>query len=444
MAWTFCTPSALPVECGASQTRMKNLNRRTFLRESTGLLVGGLCLAESAHNPEIEPETGTFPSFIWPSAPPAACPFPRSRSFSGVRFQGRYARYAHADTWYPSWASDNRLYSPWTDGRVGSMRSNSAGPDATTDQAVISGDDPLHLKISDVHIHKASPVPYGGRYPCGSLVHNGVWYYGTYCLADFDGDPGKGLNWDILGPFVGFRHSTDFGKTWRDCPHTPMHPLFAEPQRPGDTVRFGAPHFVDFGRDMQHSPDGKAYLVAHGSALPDPDPRPANASWITGDQIWLARVTPSPANINDASRYDFFSGHDGSGRPVWSSDFNRMRPLLDWNNHCGSVTATYIAPQKKFVMCITDGGNTISRFNTYVLEADALTGPWKLVTYMKDFGEQAYFVNIPSKFIAADGKTMWVCYAANFTNGYLHTNFATNPPGGGYGMILQEIRLVTA
>ena len=103
---------------------------------------------------------------------------------------------------------------------------------------------------------------------------------------------------------------------------------------------------------------------------------------------------------------------------------------------------TYDAPLKKFLMCITDGGNTISKFNTYILESDHITGPWKLVVYMREFGEQAYFVNIPSKFISADGRTAWLCYAANFTNGYLHTNYRDIPPGGGYGMTLQEIKLL--
>ena len=31
-----------------------------------------------------------------------------------------------------------------------------------------------------------------------------------------------------------------------------------------------------------------------------------------------------------------------------------------------------------------------------------------LVTYMKDFGEMAYFVNIPSKFISEDGKVVHI------------------------------------
>jgi hypothetical protein len=379
---------------------------------------------------------------VWPSAPPAGCPFKPSRSIVGIAFTGRHTHYADADTWYPSWATDGNMYSPWTDGSVGNVRSTSFGPKATTGHATIVGDDPLSLKIIDVAVFPGDPTPYGGRYPCGSLVYDGVWYYGTYCLMDTDGDPGKGLNWDVLGPFVGFRYSTDFGKTWHDTPHTPAHPLFGEPDKPGSKVKMGSPHFVDFGRNMQYSPDGKAYLVGHGAVDPDPKPREANLSWITGDQIYLARVTPSVQNMNDRAKYEFLAGHDVAGRPIWSHDFSRTKPLVDWNNNAGCVTMTYNAPLKKYLMAITDGGNTISKFNTYILESDQITGPWKLVVYMRHFGEQAYFVNIPSKFISSDGRTAWLCYAANFTNGYLHTNYRSDPPGGGYGMTLQEIRLL--
>jgi hypothetical protein len=357
----------------------------------------------------------------------------------GIAFTGRHIRYADADTWYPSWASDGNMYSPWTDGSVGDVKSSSGGEKATTGHATIVGDDPLNLKIVNVGVYPGNPAPYGGRYPCGSLVYNGVWYYGTYCLIE---TPGKGLNWDVLGPFVGFRYSTDFGKTWHDTPHTPSQPLFGEPAKPGGKVKMGAPHFVDFGKNMQYSPDGKAYLVGQGAADPDPKPRDANLSWITADQIYMARVTPSIENMNDAAKYEFFGGHDASERPIWTRDFSRIKPLVDWNNNAGCVTMTYNAPLKKYLLVITDGGNTISRFNTYILESNHITGPWKLAVYMRHFGEQGYFVNIPSKFIGKDGRSAWLCYAANFTNGYLHTNYRDDPPGGGYGMTLQEMRLL--
>lgn len=378
---------------------------------------------------------------IWPSEPPAGCPFAPSPTLTGIRFTGVHARYTNADTWYPSWASDGNLYSPWTDGTVNDVASTSFGKNPTTGHATILGDSPVDLKIVNAGIYPGAPAPYGGRYPCGSLAYNGVWYYGTYCLMDTDSGPAKGLNWPILGPFVGFRYSKDFGKTWTDTPHTPAKPLFGEPARRGGPVKIGAPHFVDFGKNMQHSPDGKAYLVAHGAAAEDPTPRPANLSWITGDQAYLIRVEPSIANINDPGKYEYFAGNRGE-RPVWSRRFADLEPLIEWDDRAGCATITYNAPLKKYLMCITDGGNTISRFNTYILESDAVTGPWKLVVFMKNFGEQAYFVNFPSKFIGAGGEQAWLLYAANFTNGYLKTNYSDDPPGGGYGMCLQQVHLL--
>ena len=272
---------------------IQNSSRRGFL---SNLLSGGAYMLGAHFAPEglWGAQTPQSAYTVWPSEPPADCPFRQSTEITGVAFTGRHIQYVHPDTWFPSWASNGNLYSPWADGVVNGVRSNSGGTKLkpSTGHATILGIDPLHLEITDAGLYPGDPTPYGGRYPCGSLVYNGVWYYGTYCLMDSDGDPAKGFNWDILGPFVGFRYSTDYGRTWHDTPHTPLHPLFLEPRRPGGKVKIGSPHFVDFGKNMQYSPDGKAYLVGHGAVDPDPEPRPANLSWITGDQIYMVRVTP--------------------------------------------------------------------------------------------------------------------------------------------------------
>lgn len=371
---------------------------------------------------------------------PEGCPFELSPDITGITFSGVHAEYTQADTWYPSWAEDGSLYSPWTDGTVvDSCSSDSRSPlnadrggMTGTGQGRIRGDDPLALDIEDLGIEYASPAPYGGRYPCGSLVHNGVWYYGTYCLDETN----RGLNWDILGPFVGFRVSTDMGRSWEDTPHTPSAPLFGESGKQGSKVRLGAPHFVDFGRNMANSPDGLAYLVGHGATDPD-----SNLAWIAGDQAYMARVSPSVETINDAARYEFFGGVDYRGDPVWTHDIGSARPLIEWKGKVGHITMTYVASLRKYLLCITDGWPTIGTMNTYFLESDHLTGPWRLVTLLEQFGEQGYFVNIPSKFISSDGMTMWLCYSANFTNGYLGTSFRSDPPGSRYGMCLQQIHL---
>jgi len=383
------------------------------------------------------------PYRVWPSTPPADGPFPKSDTLIGIGFTGRHAEYTGADTWYPSWAADGNLYSPWTDGNVNGLGSFSGGTNATTGHATVLGDDPLKLVVTNQGIFASGPRPYEGRYPCGSLVHDGVWYYGTYCLHPSGGVPRDGIsyNWPWLGPFVGFRWSTDFGKTWTQTPCAPEKPLFGEHALHGEPVKIGAAHFVDFGKAMEHSPDGKAYLVGHG-ASDGAKRRFAYNSWITGDQIYLLRVAPSIANMNDAAKFEFFAGHDGRGEPIWSRDFAQIKPIAEWRDHMGCVTLTYNPPLKKYLMCVTDGGNTVSRYHTYLLESDRITGPWRLVSHLSNFGEQAYFVNVPSKFIGRDGRTLWLCYAGNFSSGWGGITFKSRPPGSRYGMCLQEVRIL--
>jgi hypothetical protein len=413
------------------------VSRPVFAFTVLGLVIAGAACTRALA------DTASAGGTSWPSEPPADCPFPRSESLAGIVFTGRHAEYTGADTWYPSWAADGNLYSPWTDGQVNGLGSNSGSDDATTGHATILGSDPLNLVITNQGVFKSSPGPYAGRYPCGSLVYHGVWYYGTYCLhpsarVDRDSIP---YNWPWMGPFVGFRWSTDYGRTWAQTPCTPEKPLFGESALHGEPVKIGAPHFVDLGRELEHSPDGKAYLVAQG-ASDGLNRRYAFNSWITADQAYLLRVSPGITNMNEAAAYEFYSGYS-AGRPGWSRELRRAKPIAEWRDHAGCVTITYNAPLRKYLMCVTDGGNTVSRFSTYLLESDHITGPWKLAAYLKNFGEQAYFVNIPSKFIAKDGRSLWLCYAANFSSGWGGITFQSRPPGSRYGLCLQEVRLLT-
>ena len=403
---------------------------------------------------DLKPEILKFEPFVWPSEPPGDCPFKQSEEFNGIKLLGIKSGYHYGDTWYPTWASNDTLYSPWTDGRTKRLDGYSDLSESyvdpvhiTTGQGVIIGDDPLTMKAYSIGLDKNSPAaPYHGRYPCGSLVYNGVWYYGTYCLDPDDGSTKYGdrtVNWPWLGPFVGFRYSDDYGHTWTPCPYEPADPIFGETGLNGYPVKIGAPHFVDFGKNMQYSPDGKAYLVAHGADTSDTKWQFWNDSWITGDQIYLIRVTPSVENINDPSKYEFYRGKDENGDPVWTDNFKEIKPLLEWNNNMGCVTITYNAPLKKYLMCVTDGGDTVSKMSTYILESDNLDGEWRIISYMKDFGEQAYFVNIPSRFISNDGKEMWLLYSGNFSLDPDDDVIEVDPPGSHYGMVFQKIQLLS-
>jgi hypothetical protein len=428
----------------------------TFARGSSYLRLLFFCgvvpaiflLFAKPYRADDQPANAQAQPKVWPSDPPEDYPFLRSKEITGIAFTGRHKEYLEkgGDTWYVSWASDGNLYSPYGDGEADGITVDGklyegGKTTVTGGYAKIVGDSPLDLKVIGLGSLTYSPLPYHARYPGANLVHNGVWYYGTYTLDDLWGTCGWGC---VQGPFVGFSVSTDYGKTWTNPRLTPSENLFGETGLDGGEVKMGIPQFIDFGQNMQYSPDGKAYLVGHGATRPA-----AHNSVFSGDEIYLARVIPTPENINDVSKYEFFAGYDPeSPRPRWSKKLSDMKPLFDWIDHAGTVTITYDAPLKKYLMCVTYGWPTVGTFNTYILEADAeaivgskprpfLAVPWRLVTFMRRFGEQAYFVNIPSKFISADGRTVWLCYTNDYTESH-----AKNPAVGKGSLVLQEVKLL--
>src|SRR5690349_14511379 len=113
----------------------------------------------------------------WSSNPPQDCPFARSELILGITFTGRDAAYTRVDTWYPSWAENDILYSPFTDGlfnpeagdqavKVSSDCRNTwnqtrADGLSGTGQARIVGNDPLNLTVESLGIQYAPCAPYG-------------------------------------------------------------------------------------------------------------------------------------------------------------------------------------------------------------------------------------------------------------------------------------------
>ncbi len=394
------------------------------------------------------------------SCVPSDCPFEQSSDFSGIEFLGNHHSYTDSDTWYLSWGQDDRMYSPFTDsigsGVNGVKSWSGGGRGDVVGFSVVKGDHPSSLEFVKEGLIKGPGYQYRGRYPSASLHVDGVWYLGTYGCNNKPYITGKydngqkrwvGVNWAVMGGFAGFHISTDNGETWTESPLSTNvgKTLFPEPSRRNGPVKLGAPRVVDFGKNNQYSPDGKMYLVAHGTEFNEGETRKANHSWVSGDQIYMARVTPSVENVNDKSKYEYFAGNDSNGNAIWSHNFAEIKPLLEWIGTTGTVAITYNKPLNKYLMCVTDGWPTVNEMDTYIMESDSLTGPYKMVHYLKEFGPQAYFVNIPSKFISDDGKSFWLCYSANFkfANSVRMNPDAGFPKGSHYALCLQEVKLNT-
>lgn len=204
-------------------------------------------------------------------------------------------------------------------------------------------------------------------------------------------------NWCIQGPFCSIRTSTDFGATWSDARRNMSDwddNLFGETAFNNSKVKFGAPHAIDFGKNSEHAPEGRLYIIGHGAETPE-----SHQSWMQGDSVYLARTVgvPDPATVNTAAAWEF-----STGGGAWSPRLADARPLFVWPTRTGVVTMSWHPALSKFIMVVstpTVSPSCVGNFDTYFLEGDAMTGPWALVSYLPSFGPEAYFVHIPSKFM---------------------------------------------
>ena len=145
--------------------------------------------------------TGAVPAAgaVWPSEPPADCPFPASADAHRHRLhwpscgihRRRYVVSVVGGRREPVFAVDR-----WQSQRAWLQFQRHQ---CHTGNAKIIGDEPLHLQVVDQGVYVSDPSPYAGRYPCGSLVYKGVWYYGTYCLHPNGTVPHDGMNYNGPG-----------------------------------------------------------------------------------------------------------------------------------------------------------------------------------------------------------------------------------------------------
>lgn len=407
--------------------------------------------------------------------PQEAPPLPQSHQFKGLKFTGKqhvYQMIIVADTWYPSWAADGALYSSWADGHVKDPSGRSISVSCcwrssreswfrdlgfsitndrvtadrdkftTTGNAILTGDDPFNLEVKLLDPFRRESTRYEGYYPCANLYYRGVWYYGGYYCHRWLNDHNVPITYE-LGGFAGFRMSSDQGKTWQDTPHDDLRPLFPEVGRcsGGPPIRMGAPHFVDMGRELEHSAEGYAYLVGHGTYMAD-----GLCNWSSGDAISLARVCPSQAAMNDLDAYEFFAGHDGSGRPVWSKDFSRITPVLEWPGGAGCVNITYHPHLRKYFgfMCVGWADGDSGSYDTWIVEANEIHGPWHSIDRLRGMGGQPYFVCLPSKFLLPESRKLTLFYSANWKAERPGVKRWVDPngPQGAYSLCVAEFELI--
>ncbi len=352
-------------------------------------------------DPAINP---IYNYYKWKNDIPENCPFEKSKDINGVVFTGRYANYTGADTWYLQSAADGNMYSTWTDGYVDGFSTNSNIRSMSTGQARIIGNDPLNLKFENI-----GRMWSGGKnyYPCVSLIVDNIFYIGTYNAYNDD------------GYFNGFRYSSDWNHFTENSEPGWKNPYWTNAIDPGGNffnekgkAKFRTPHTVNFDRNNKSS-DGRVYLSAHGYSSGK-----GKNNWDKGDAIYLCRVKSNTYDIINNRAYEFFSGREENGNAIWKGGVENAKPILDWPNNLGSESITWFPALKKYILmsCRLKEGEDNLQYNiTTFWEADEITGPYKIVHYMRNWGEQTYFPNIPAQMINSDGRSAWLTVASNYS-----------------------------
>ena len=392
--------------------------------------------------------------FVWPaskSATPTGCPL--KQSALSLRFTGHGCsadKENSADTVYFTEGRDGTLFTGWADGHQGPVEVQCRGPQGRVGWSLFNGTSPRDLRLID-HGSVATPAGVGGelsgRYPVAGTSFNGVLYQGTYSEDNGENVHGRvapqscgGNTWCIGGPLVGWQHSSNRGQTWTLPNLNSSSNVFRQAwPSPPDPFQFKVmmAFWVDFGRNNERSPDGAHYLAAHGCN----GTRGYNCTWTQGSHIYLLRIRHlSPETVNDHRQWEFFSGNSGnsgngnsgnsgnsgsgnSGEPgtvggTWSRDFRDLQPLVEWPNRCGPPAISWIGgATQRFVLVVgtpTVGLEMAPTLDTWVAESSGLTGPYKLVHYLSEFGNQGYNPNSPAKFWnnGLANATGWLWYSA--------------------------------
>jgi hypothetical protein len=317
----------------------------------------------------------------------------------------------HGDSWTPTWADDDNLYSIADD----TLGTPAQPISANLAVYKITGN------IPDIHVEVVNAMPEFGK--LGDTKPEDLACWKASGLTCIDGvlylaasrnrymKPGGGFNIQQVFDSIIIK-SSDHGKTWS----TP--PPLGQAMFPGHT--FGNPAFVQYGKDGKGTKDGSdKYIYAVSN----------DGTWNNGNTMTVGRVPRDKIANLDAKDWEFIHGFedDSKGQPTYNPVW---RPRHDYalytfrspgrtgvgGVHYLAGIDRYITPQWHYPSLNEIPQRVAwnhSRFDLW--EGPTPWGPWTLF-HTQDFETQGYYnPTIPSKFISDDGKKFWIFAAGDFT-----------------------------
>jgi CubicO group peptidase (beta-lactamase class C family) len=309
---------------------------------------------------------------------PAPPPYPASTVIRSVEFapaDSVVRKAKDSDNWPITWADDDNLYTAYGDGHgfepfvseklsLGFARV-SGGPD---DFASLNVRSPTGERTGDgARGAKAS----------GLLMVDGILYMWVRNVGNSQ------LAW-----------SSDHGRTW-----TWGFRLERS---------FGSPAFLNFGRNYAGARDGYVYTYSQDGA----------SAYEVDDGVVLARAPKS--ELRERAAWEFFAGFGGDGKPSFTREIDRRRPVFAFPGHCQRVDAVYDAGLQRHLLAVGYGHN--GGWGLY--EAPTPWGPWAVAFHTEYWGlGETHGYRLPSKWISPDGRSLAMVFSGLIFNGITYDAF---------------------
>jgi CubicO group peptidase (beta-lactamase class C family) len=169
------------------------------------------------------------------------------------------------------------------------------------------------------------------------------------------------------------------------------------------TESFGAPTFLNYGRNYAGARDGYVYIYSHD----------ADTAYTAADGMVLARVPR--AKVREREAYEFFERLDGRARPTWTPSIGGRGAVFTNPGRCYRSAVTYNAGLRRYLWSQTLPGDDPRFAGGFgIFDAPEPWGPWTRAFFTERWdvgpGESS---SIPTKWMSADGTTVHLVFSGN-------------------------------